>query len=195
MRSLRSWLDPAAPWLARHAERLRAGLDLLFDRLREALARVVGDRVADAVREAVEILLTDVPGRPCGPHRPAERLLRSASIWDDPERAVWDDEEDDEELGEEDVPRTASSRPHSPPPRWPEALVVGLHAAAWWLRRRIGRRPLLTAVGAGLATALATYLGGSFVAAAVGLAGSAISLLSVAEAVQAGADTLAGCQP
>jgi hypothetical protein len=70
--------------------------------------------------------------------------------------------------------------------------VVGLHAAAWWLRRRVGRRPVLTALGAGLATALATYRGGPLADAAVGVAASALSLLSLAEAVQAGADTLAG---
>jgi hypothetical protein len=69
---------------------------------------------------------------------------------------------------------------------------VGLHTTLGWLRRSVGRFPVLTAVAVGLLTALATYAGGPLAAAVVGLAGSACNLLSLAEVVQLGADTLAG---
>jgi hypothetical protein len=46
-------------------------------------------------------------------------------------------------------------------------------------------------VAVGLLTAVATYTGGPLAAAAVGLAGSALQLLSLAEVVQTGADALA----
>jgi hypothetical protein len=55
----------------------------------------------------------------------------------------------------------------------------GLQTGLGWLRRRVGRYPVWTAVAVGLLTALATYLG-SPLAAAVGLAGSACNLLSLA---------------
>jgi hypothetical protein len=60
-----------------------------------------------------------------------------------------------------------------------------------WLRRSVGRFPVLTAVAIGLLTALATYAGGPLAAALVSLAGSALNLLSLAGAVQTSADALA----
>src|SRR5262249_7611653 len=77
------------------------------------------------------------------------------------------------------------------PSRGPRALAAGVHTTLAWLRRRAGRRPVLTAVAVGLLIALATYPGGPLAAAARGLVGSALNLLSPAEAVHAGADALA----
>jgi hypothetical protein len=67
-----------------------------------------------------------------------------------------------------------------------------LHTTLSWLRRSVGRFPVLTALAVGLLTALATYAGGPWAAAAVSLAGSAFNLLSLAEAVQTSAEALAG---
>ena len=75
--------------------------------------------------------------------------------------------------------------------RLPRAIAAGLQTMLCWLRRSIGRFPVITAVAVGLLTALATYAGGPLAAAVVGLAGSAFNLLSLAEVVQAGADALA----
>jgi hypothetical protein len=72
-----------------------------------------------------------------------------------------------------------------------QALAVGLHTTLGWLRRKVGRYPVLTALAVGLLTALATYLGGPLAAAAVSLAGSAWNLLSLAETMHTGADALA----
>ena len=41
---------------------------------------------------------------------------------------------------------------------WPAAVACGLQAAAWWLRRRATRCSVLSAVGVGLAFALAVYV-------------------------------------
>jgi hypothetical protein len=70
-----------------------------------------------------------------------------------------------------------------------------LHTGLGWLRRRVGRYPVWTAVAVGLLTALATYLGGPLAAAAVGLAGSACNLLSLAGTMHTGADALAAFSP
>ena len=79
----------------------------------------------------------------------------------------------------------------SPPSRLPRAIAVGFHTTLRWLRRSVGRFPVLTAFGVGLLTALATYAGGPLAAAVVGLAGSAFNLISLTEAVQSSANALA----
>ena len=90
------------------------------------------------------------------------------------------------------MPGSARSVENKPSPsRLPSAIAVGFHTTLWWLRRRVSRFPVLTAIVIGLLTALATYVGGPVAAAAMGLAGSAFNLMSLAEAVQAGTGALA----
>jgi hypothetical protein len=73
--------------------------------------------------------------------------------------------------------------------RWSHALAAGLEAAAWWLRRRASGAPVLAAVGAGLAVGLLSFTGGPLLAAVLGLAGSALGLMSFVDAAQVGASS------
>jgi hypothetical protein len=59
-----------------------------------------------------------------------------------------------------------------------------------YLRRKGTRHPLAAAVGVGLASALAVYLGGPLLLAGVGLGGSALSLACLADWLHAGAASL-----
>ena len=74
--------------------------------------------------------------------------------------------------------------------RLPRAIATGLHTTMCWLRRSAGRYSVVTAVAVGLLTALATYAGGPLAAALVGVLGSAFNLLSLAQAVETGAEAL-----
>jgi len=96
--------------------------------------------------------------------------------WFDDPGGDWPGDEQDRDLADE--PRSS---------RWPNAVTLGIQAGVWWLRRRFGRFQLLAAVGIGIVTTLASYTAGLF---STGLAGSALSLVSLAALLHAGADVL-----
>jgi hypothetical protein len=70
------------------------------------------------------------------------------------------------------------------------ALAAGLKAAAWWLGRRPGTNSVLAAATVGVATGIAALFGSPLAATLVGMAGSALALLSVADTVRSGAAVL-----
>jgi hypothetical protein len=138
-RSLR-WAARAARALAGHVNRLRATLDPLAARLREAVARAVGQSVADAALDAVHALLAEAPAEPF-PAAATSYARPSPHLWQDPEyRAApsWRDDpddmyrpppdEDDEEVWREGAP---AAPPAPAGRRWGLALAVGCQAAAW----------------------------------------------------------------
>jgi hypothetical protein len=176
--------------LAGHLERLRLLLDGLAARLREGVAGAVGRTVAAAVYDAVHDLLQD-----------GVQELTSAR-----NRAGWSDEEVDEHWQRRRDPydpyaadldpfedESVAPAPDEPVPRWGRwgaALALACHALTLYLRRKGTRHPLAAAVGVGLASALAIYLGGPLLLAGVGLGGSALSLACLADSLRAGAASL-----
>jgi hypothetical protein len=86
---------------------------------------------------------------------------------------------------------TGEEQPRSQPRRWGVALAAGLKAAAWWLGRRPGKSSVLAAAAVGVATGIAALFGSPLAATVVGMAGSALALLSVAKTVRSGATVLA----
>jgi hypothetical protein len=182
--------------LARHLTRLSETLETIGERLREAVSAAVGETVAGIVRETIRSVLA---GRPT--------VLTSSETYYSPpgqRRTSWtrpDYTDDDSWFDDPDgyppddyneaappAPRTNTT---SAPSRLPRSIAVGFHTTLCWLRCRIGRFPVLTAISVGLLTTLATYTGGPLAAAVVGLAGSAFGLLSLAESVRTSAETLA----
>jgi hypothetical protein len=177
--------------LAVHLERLRLVLDGLGARLRAGVAGAVGRTVAAAVYDAVHDLLQDG----------AEELAGARY------RAGWSDEEADEHWQrrrDSYDPYAADLDPFddelAPPDldesapgwgSWGPALALACQALTLYLRRRRTSYPLAAAVGVGLASALAVYLGGPLLLAGVGLGGSALGLACLADALRAGAASLA----
>jgi hypothetical protein len=174
--------------LAGHLERLRLLLDGLGARLRDGVAAAVGRTVAAAVYDAVHDLLQDG----------AEDLAGARY------RAGWPDDEADEHWQRRrdpcdanfdpfDEQRLGQPDPDEPAPRWGRwgaALALACQALTLYLRRRRTHYPLAAAVGVGLVSALAVYLGGPLLLAGVGLGGSALSLAYLADALRAGAASL-----
>jgi hypothetical protein len=183
-----------SPWpgggraLAGHLERLRLLRDGLGARLR---AGAVGRTVAAAVYEAVHDLLRDgAEELDCGRYR-AGWSDDEAHENGQPRRDPYDPDAAnldplDEELAPPDPDEPA-------PPRWGRrgpALALACHALTFYLRRQHARYPLAAAVGVGLASALAIYLGGPLLLAGVGRGGSARSLARLADSVRDGAASL-----
>jgi hypothetical protein len=198
MSSLHVLLAPVGQSLTERLQRLHATLEGLGERLRDAVARAVGQTVAEAVREAVLTLLADGRDRPGAPGPPQRPSPQPPSVWDAPDDVAWPEERDPvfrpaDEGWEADAARRAP-RPAptaSPVVRGGRALAWGCRAAAWWLRRRAGRRPLLVALSVGVLTAVAAYAGGTLAVAGAGVAGTAVSLLALADAVGSGSAALA----
>src|SRR5437763_440532 len=69
-----------------------------------------------------------------------------------------------------------------------DALAAGWRAAGWWLRGQPGRRPLLTALGVGLAAGAVALSPGPL----AGLVGTARGLVALADAARCGVSALAG---
>jgi hypothetical protein len=180
--------------VARHLSRLSNTLESFGTRLREAVSSAVGETVSGIVRETVRALLADQLTHPGPSGQSAQPSYHAPPLWagqEDGGDEPWFDDPDTYLAEENDLPPDPRTRHPAGPSRWPQALAVGLHTTLGWLRRKVGRYPVLTALAVGLLTALATYLGGPLAAAAVGLAGSACNLLSLAETMHTGANALA----
>src|SRR4051794_40102769 len=180
--------------LTNSLDRLRHTLDTLGDRLRDAVSSAVGETVAGVVRHTMHALLAGPANIPRDPPRYRHLPPNPHPLWvspQEPDDGQPFDDLDGELTDEGDYPPAERVVPTPQPSRLPHALALGAHTAFCWLRRGIGYFPVATACTVGLLTAAATYAGGPLAAAAIGLAGSAYSLLSLAESVHAGAETLA----
>jgi hypothetical protein len=169
--------------LATHLDSLRCTIDGLAGRLREAVAQAVGQSVAGTVREAVRALLGTDPPEPESPFTAARTGEPSAWWRDDHDRRwpvtpanPWSDPYDDAE--EPGRYGSAASSDEPEPARWYRALAAGLEAAAWWLRRQVGKPSLLAAIAVGLICAGLAWLLGPH------LAGLALALAALAGLVR-----------
>ncbi len=212
MRSFHSLAPPVRLPLADHLDRLRQALNGLGGELVEGIAASVAQTVAAAVRDTLLALLTKGQSRPSLPERDGSQWSPSnpSSWWGGPDEAddpMWPEDREPTpmwgEPAEQPWPGSSNDRrlpvrPAEPPTaqprlrRWTSALAAGWQAARWWLARKPGRYPVLTAVAIGLAAGVATWAGGPLAAAGVSLVGSAFGLLALAAAAGNSASTLAG---
>jgi hypothetical protein len=177
---------PPQPSLAERLDLLNRHLDVLGRQLRDGIARAVAQAVSGAVEQALGTLLGKAPAQTQWPyqgeHRPANR---------------WDDDPDDEDMDPwTNSPHPQYARPTTPPaaPNPPgghfaSALAVGLRTAVWWFRQARSRRPVLTTLAVGLAAGIAVLAAGA--SSAVGLVGTALGALAVADVTRSGVSTLA----
>jgi hypothetical protein len=175
--------------LGAHLERLRLLLDGLGARLRDGVARAVGQTVAAAVQETVDRMLDEEAGGLDRSDYPRgwydEETLTNGRY----DREPFDPDYDPYEDRREPAPFEEESLPVAPS-RWGRVLALGCQAAVWWLRRQRPRFPVAAAVGVGLASAVAVYAGGPVLLAGVGVGGSALSLALLADSVREGAAAL-----
>jgi hypothetical protein len=179
--------------LAAHLDRLGQLLDALGERLREGVARAVGETVALSVTGALRDAL--------GQHNSPESVEygHPQQGWYDarddgeywPHRDRYEDEPD---YDDESAPRSSQAEGPELWVRWRLVLALACQAAAWWLRRQVTRYPVGAALGVGLTSALAAYLGGPLVAAGAGLGGSALGLAWLAEMIGSAAALLLALQ-
>jgi hypothetical protein len=188
-RSMR-WAARTARALAGHIDRLRDTLELLGEGLRKTVARAVGQTVAGAAQDAIHSLLTKSPAIPGpGATSPFDRQPRDP--WTDQDPGTYPTWRDGPggcygpTAGNDIDEYAAEPAPDSPGRRWGLALAVGCQTAAWWLRRQTGHFASVAAVGVGMAAALAAYISGPALVAAVGLSSRALSLARLIDAARA----------
>jgi hypothetical protein len=196
----RSWLAQARRTLASHVDRLQETLVTLTDRLRETVAQAVSVSVGTAVRDAVQALFTDSdPARATSSY--FERSpYRGPSYWGERDPYERDEYEEDLRSGdwregqssgwrevrtEATVSTSSEQRQERHQARWHQALAVGCHAAAWWLRREVGRFSTVTALVVGAVATAAAFVAG------IALAESALNLLNLANSIRSGAQAMA----
>jgi hypothetical protein len=183
-----SFWNSAGRALARHLTHLRLSLEDLTRRLKESVAATIG-RVADeAAQEAVQVMLGGSTSRQL-PSRDdsmfwGDRRENSNHIgYDSYSHEPWDDIEDDDlrdEYPEQTDPEQSG---------WRKALLAGCRAGASWLRR-FERFPMLYAIGLGLLSGIASWIGGPLAQAGSGLAASAVTLADLAGTLRCGSKVL-----
>ena len=176
--------------LAAHLDRLGQLLDALGERLREGVARAVGETVALSVTGALRDALGQRDAPAYGGFNRHEEGWYDGDYW--PHRDPYDPDPDD--YDDEPAPRTSQGEGPELWARWRLVLALACQAAAWWLRRQVTRYPFGAALGVGLTSALAAYLGGPLVAAGAGLGGSALGLAWLAEMIGSAAALLLALQ-
>ena len=187
-----------------HVQRLHTALERLTTEVRAAIARAIGQATGDAVREALDVILGGPPGRLTTDDLPEDR----ERFWGQPPRPSWpsqaydpyahdryqrDPDEEFERRHEQDYGRhddeLTESEPVTQPQTsvWSRAVATGCQAASWWLRRHQGRFSPVVAVGLGIASGVATLVGGRFVAAWSAVTASALGVLALADAARSAA--------
>jgi hypothetical protein len=190
-----SWHSPVCPppTLAQRLQHLKADLHGLGERLKTSIASVIGQAIADAVRDAVRWLLggQEEPKAP-NPGSPYDR-------WDDPDERLWGQQGEERDRLQDDgslVPRSEGTAPgkasKEKAQRWRHAWTAGLQTALWWPARQSCRRPIVTTVAVGLAAGVTGYVAGPAMAAGVGVLASVASLLLSVDATRSAAEILSG---
>lgn len=170
--------------LAEHLVRLRHTFSVIASRLREAVARAVGQTVSRIVQQVVRTFLSRSPPGPESPLDDWEHSSDRDGLWeDDVEDRRWRDELDTEQEYDHHPLSPEPSPPiHEPPSAWRRVAVTVCRLAAWWLQRRRWPYPIVTALGVGLIAGVAAYAGGP-----VAAAGTAMSLATLTDLVDSGA--------
>jgi hypothetical protein len=158
---------PSGPLtLAQRLARLNDNLQALGEKLKSAIASLIGGAIAEAIRDVIRSLLG---GEQDSQPRPFSNHLDG---WDDP---GWQDEDPRWSREEDFFPASRHEPPackQEPAQRWRHAWTAGLQTALWWLARQSCRRPIVTTVAVSLAVGVTGYVAGPAMAAGVGVLAS-----------------------
>jgi hypothetical protein len=174
--------------LAERLERLNDNLKTLGERLKASIAAVVGDAIAEAVRDAVRGLLGSKEA-PADPYRgyPAAGHYRDGEddLWGEEDRR-WEDDEVYTPARKTTATRNGAAG------RWREAMSAALQAALWFLKQQPRRRPILTTLAVTLAAGVTGFIAGPILAAGAGVLASVAGLLLTADASKSAAELAVG---
>ena len=183
--------------LTERLTRLNDNLRTLGERLKTSIAGVVGEAIADAVRDSVRHLLGGKEAL-ADPYRDQREVYTRGHYRDpSPDRAddPWGEvdrrwEEDEEEsyspAREKPVPRTTTRR------RWRRALSAAVQTCLWFLKCQPRRRPVLTTLAVTLLAGVTGFVAGPFLAAGAGVLASVAGLLLTADASKSVAELATG---
>jgi hypothetical protein len=191
-------LKPASRSLSGHLGRLGANLSAVAGELRQSVSTAVGRAAADAVRQAVARLMRhqQEEAGDASLDEPLTHWRRSSQQrrpgWDDPDHlGGWAEPDEPRwrqsirrcEPEDDDYPdeRQTQEQPRNSTDCWRSALGALCRLASCLLVRLASPGARILALGAGLATALAVWLGGP-----------ATNSGTLTDAIAAGASALAG---
>jgi hypothetical protein len=180
--------------LAERLTRLNDNLQVLGERLKNSIAGVVGDAIADAVRHAVRNLLgrKELPADLSSDRR-ERRDHHAPSHYRDRVDDPWGEEdfrwEDDEVFTP--VPETPPTAPGAGQ-RWRNAMSAAVQGAFWYLKQQPRRRPVLTTLAVTLAAAITGFIAGPVFTAGAGVLASMACLILTADASKKAAELAAG---
>jgi hypothetical protein len=185
-------LDPPRT-LAERLSRLKDDLQSLGERLKTSIASLVGDAVAETVRDSLRKLLggKEAPSQECF-HQRRDHFSRSdyRDERDDPwnqEERRWSEEDDFEPPA-----RRTTATNSVAPKRWRNALTAALQTCLWFLKQQPRQRPVLTTVCVTLAAGVAGFVAGPVLAAGASVFASVAGLLLTTEASQSAAEFASG---
>jgi hypothetical protein len=193
MESIMNHYGPPDPprTLADRLSRLNDDLQALGERLKASIAGLLGDAVAEAVRDSVRGLLGG-DGESHAPYR--ERMDRHArDYYEGREDDPWGDE--GRRRGEEEdyaPARRAPATSRGASDRWRNAVGAALRATLWFLKRQPRRRPVLTTLCVTLAAGVTGFVAGPALAASAGVLASVAGLVFTADAAKSAAELAAG---
>lgn len=176
--------------LSERLERLNDNLQSLGERLKASIAGLLGETIADAVRDSVRGLLGGREAPPT-PYRD-RRDYHTPDHYREGEDDSWG--EDDRRWEEEDfaparrTPATSSGAGK----RWRDAVSAALQAALWFLKQQPRRRPVLTTLAVTLAAGVTGFVAGPVLAAGAGVLASVAGLVFTADASKSAAALAAG---
>jgi hypothetical protein len=195
MTSFTGGADPPRT-LAERLSRLNDSLQSLGERLKTSIAALVGDAIAEAVRDALRRLLgsKEAPGvntfRDDRDYRDQahSRDYRDADAqdpWAEGKRR-WPEEDDHASRWERDV------QGRERPKRWRNALGAAIESALWWLKTQPKNRPVLTTIAIALTAGVTGFIAGPVLAAGAGVLASVAGLMLTANASQSAAEIASG---
>ena len=159
-------LDPPRT-LSERLGRLTDNLQALGDRLKASVAGLMGDAIADAVRDSVRKLLG-------GDHHQDQRNRHTREPYRDTEDDPWGDEN---RRRDEEAVYTPTRETSPKDNRWRNAMSAALQAALWFIKRQPKRRPILTTVCVTLVAGVTGFVAGPFLMAGAGVLASVAGLM------------------
>jgi hypothetical protein len=196
MNSYHAYADPPRT-LAERLHQLSDQLQSLGERLKASIASLIGQTVADAVREAVRRLLGGkqmLPEEPFREQRNPDGRSDHRDYRDDRINDPWNEDggrwSGDDDEGPIPAPSTADA--DNPSKRWRNAMSAAVQSLLFIIKHMPCRRPVLTAVCITAVAGVTGFVAGPALAAGAGVLASVAGLVLTAESTKSAAEIASG---